>query len=128
MILIGHLKYGTKLLNVGQRITVDRKIDNLKDLEIWSDLNFLTTIVKKQLDKKKSENLEKMSESLVRVAYYFQEYSNNIRLYKEAISDYRLARNRAIERARKLDRQVYVWHIQSSCIPGQGRQERTQDA
>ena len=94
-----------KLLNVGQRITVDRKIDNLKDLEIWSDLNFLTTIVKKQLDKKKSENLEKMSESLVRVAYYFQEYSNNIRLYKEAISDYRLARNRAIERARKAEQE-----------------------
>ena len=101
----GHQEYGTKPLNVGLRITVAKKIDNLKDLEIWSDLNFLTSIVKKQLDKKKSENLEKMSESLIRVVFYFQEYSNNIRLYKKALLDYRLQRNRAIERARKAEQE-----------------------
>jgi hypothetical protein len=94
-----------KLLNVGQKITVAKKIDNLKDLEIWTDLNFLTSIVKKQLDKKKTENLEKMSESLVRVVYYFQEYSNNIRLYKKALLEYRLTKNRAIERARKSEQE-----------------------
>ena len=105
MILLGNLWYGTKLLNVGLRIIVAKKIDNLKDLEIWSDLNFLTSIVKKQIDKKKTENLEKMSESLVRVVLYFGEYSNNIRLYKQALSDYRLQKNRAIERARKAEKQ-----------------------
>ena len=42
-----------------------------------------------------------MSESLVRVVFYFQEYSNNIRLYKKALSEYKLTKNRAIERARK---------------------------
>jgi len=92
-------------LNVGQRIIVDRKINNLKDLEIWSDLNFLLSIVKKQIDKKKTKNLEKMSESLIRLAYYFQENTNNTRLYKEAISDYRLQKNRAIERARKAEQE-----------------------
>jgi hypothetical protein len=101
LILLGHLEYGTKPLNVGQKITVAKKINNLKDLQIWSDLNFLSTIVKSQLDKKKTKNLEKMSESLVRVVFYFQEYSNNIRLYKKALSEYRLTKNRAIERARK---------------------------
>ena len=94
-----------KLLNVGLRIIVAKKIDNLKDLEIWSDLNFLTSIVKKQIDKKKTENLEKMSESLVRVVFYFQEYSNNIRLYKKALLEYRLTKNRAIERARKSEQE-----------------------
>ena len=82
-----------------------KKIDNLKDLEIWTDLNFLTSIVKKQLDKKKTENLEKMSESLVRVVFYFQEYSNNIRLYKKALSEYRMSKNRAIERARRTEKE-----------------------
>jgi hypothetical protein len=82
-----------------------KKIDNLKELEIWSDLNFLTSIVSSQLDKRKSENLEKMSESLIRVVFYFQEYSNNIRLYKEALSEYRLDKNRAIERARKAEQE-----------------------
>jgi len=94
-----------KPLNVGLRITVAKKIDNLKDLEIWTDLNFLTSIVSSQLDKRKTKNLEKMSESLVRVVYYFQEYSNNIRLYKKALSEYRLAKNRAIERARKAEQE-----------------------
>lgn len=92
-------------MNVGQRITVDRKIDNLKDLEIWSDLNFLIAIVKKQIDKKETKNLKKMSECLIRLTFYYQETSNNKRLYKEAISDYRLARNRAIERARKAEQE-----------------------
>lgn len=82
-----------------------KKIDNLKELEIWADIHFLTSIVSSQLDKRKSENLQKMSESLVRVAFYFQEYSNNIRLYKEALSDYKLQRNRAIERARKAEQE-----------------------
>lgn len=84
---------------------MSKKIDNLKDFEIWSDLSFLTSIVKKQLDKKKSDNLEKMSESLVRVVYYFQEYSNNMRLYKKAILEYRETKNRAIIRARKAEQE-----------------------
>lgn len=85
---------------------MDKKIDNLKDLEIWSDLNFLTSIVQKQLNKNKTENLEKMSESLIRVVFYFQEYSNNIRLYKKALLEYRLTKNRAIERARKAEQEL----------------------
>ena len=51
-----------------------KKIDNLKDMEIWGDITF-----------------------------YFQENINNKRLYKKALSDYRLSRNRAIERARKAE-------------------------
>ena len=39
------------------------------------------------------------------IVFYFQEYSNNIRLYKEALSDYKLQRNRAIERARKAEQE-----------------------
>ena len=46
-----------------------------------------------------------MSESLVRLVFYFQEYSNNIRLYKKALTDYRLQKNRAIDRARKVEKE-----------------------
>ena len=83
----------------------NKKIDNLKDLEIWSDLTFLLSIVKRQLDKKKTNNLVKMSDALVNIANYFREYSNNIKLYQEALSDYKLQRNRAIERARKAEQE-----------------------
>ena len=84
---------------------MDKKIDNLKDLEIWTDLNFLTSIVQKQLNKNKTENLEKMSESLIRIVFYFQEYSNNIRLYKKALSEYKQTKNRTIERARRSEQE-----------------------
>jgi|TARA_R100000482_G_scaffold90185_1_gene36916 alanine-alpha-ketoisovalerate/valine-pyruvate aminotransferase len=103
--LNGNLWYGMKPLNVGLRIIVDKKVNNLKDLEIWADLNFLSSIVSSQLDKRKTKNLEKMSESIIRVIFYFQEYSNNIRLYKKALSEYRLTKNRAIERARKAEKE-----------------------
>ncbi len=82
-----------------------RKIDNLKELEIWADLNFLSSIVSSQLNKRKTENLEKMASCIVRVVFYFQEYSNTLRLYKKALSDYKLQKNRAIERARKAEQE-----------------------
>ena len=78
-----------------------KKIDNLKELEIWSDIYFLSSIIKKQLDKKRTDNLVKMSEAVVRLAFYFQEYTNNKKLYEKALSEYKLSKNRAIKRARK---------------------------
>ena len=37
--------------------------------------------------------------------FYFQENLNNKRLYKKALSEYRLSKNRAIERARKAEQE-----------------------
>ena len=92
-------------MNVGQRITVDRKIDNLKDLEIWSDISLLASTILKQYNKKKTSKLEDMADAISRITFYFQENINNKRLYKKALSDYRLQKNRAIERARKAEKQ-----------------------
>ena len=99
------MQYVTTKFRIINRFIILRKIDNLKDFEIWSDLNFLISIVKKQIDKKKTKNLEKMADCLVRLTFYFQENSNNNRLYKQALSEYRLSRNRAIERARKAEKE-----------------------
>jgi len=84
---------------------MNKKINNFKELEIWSDLYFLTSIVQKQINKKPTENLEKMSEALIRLTFYFQEYSNNKRLYEKALIEYKLTKNRAIERARKSEQE-----------------------
>jgi len=105
LILIGSLEYGMKPLNVGLRITVDKKIDNLKDMEIWADINLLSGTILKQYNKKKTSNLEALADAIARLTFYFQENINNKRLYKKAISDYRLARNRAVERARKAEKE-----------------------
>ena len=46
-----------------------------------------------------------MADAISRLTFYFQENINNKRLYKKAISEYRMSRNRAIERARKSEKE-----------------------
>jgi hypothetical protein len=84
---------------------VVKKIDNLKELEISTDVNLLSELIYEQIKKRKTPNLEKMRDSIVRLSYYFLETKNDRRLYEIALSDYRLARNRAIERARKSEKE-----------------------
>lgn len=83
-----------------------KKITNLKELEIWTDIHFLSSIIKKQIDKKKTDNLIKMADAVTNLAFYFQEYTNNIRLYEKALSEYKLAKNRAIQRARRSEQET----------------------
>mgnify|MGYP003111614870 CR=1 FL=1 len=82
-----------------------KKIDNLKDLEIWGDISFLASTILKEYNKKKTSELEEMADAISRLTFYFQENINNKRLYKKALSDYRLSKNRAIERARKSEKE-----------------------
>ena len=98
-----------RLLNVGLKIIQDylmKKIDNLKQMQVWNDLHFLSSTIKKQLEKRETKNLKKLSSSIIRIIFYFQEYSNNIKLYKKAISEYRLAKNKAILRARNAEEKL----------------------
>ena len=72
-------------------------------MEIWADISLLSGTILKQYNKKKTSNLEAMAEAIARLTFYFQENINNKKLYKKALSEYRLAKNRAIERARKAE-------------------------
>tara|TARA_R100001163_G_scaffold25_5_gene29 strand:+ start:250 stop:582 length:333 start_codon:yes stop_codon:yes gene_type:complete len=92
-----------KPLNVGLEIIVDKKINNLKEMEIWADIHYLASIILKQSKKKKSNTLDDMAAAISRLTFYFHENLNNKKLYQKAISDYRLAKNRAVERARKAE-------------------------
>lgn len=76
-------------------------------MEIWADINLLASVILKQYSKKKTERLEEMAEAISRITFYFQENLNNKRLYKKAVSDYRLTKNRAIERARRAEEENY---------------------
>tara|TARA_R100000654_G_scaffold6193_2_gene16447 strand:+ start:692 stop:982 length:291 start_codon:yes stop_codon:yes gene_type:complete len=82
-----------------------KKIDNLKEYEISSDVEFLSEMILKQIKKQKSPALLKMRDSIVRLTYYFLESKNERRLYTKALSDYKLRKNRAILRARKAEQE-----------------------
>jgi len=72
-------------------------------MEIWGDISLLSGTILKQYNKKKTSNLEALADAIARLTFYFQENINNKKLYKKALSEYRLAKNRAIERARKAE-------------------------
>jgi len=72
-------------------------------MEIWADISLLSGTILKQYNKKKTSNLQALADAIARLTFYFQENLNNKRLYKKALSEYRLAKNRAIERARKAE-------------------------
>ena len=72
-------------------------------MEIWADISLLSGTILKQYNKKKTSNLEAMADAISRLTFYFQENINNKRLYKKALSEYRLAKNRPIQRARKAE-------------------------
>lgn len=72
-------------------------------MEIWADISLLSGTILKQYNKKKTSNLEALADAISRLTFYFQENLNNKKLYKKALSEYRLAKNRAIERARKAE-------------------------
>ena len=72
-------------------------------MEIWADISLLSGTILKQYNKKKTSNLEALADAIARLTFYFQENLNNKKLYKKALSEYRLAKNRAIERARKAE-------------------------
>jgi hypothetical protein len=74
-------------------------------MEIWADISLLSGTILKQYNKKKTSNLEAMADAIARLTFYFQENLNNKKLYKKAISEYRMSRNRAIERARKSEKE-----------------------
>lgn len=92
---------------------MSKKIDNLKELEVWSNIHYLSTIINTALDRKKlnktrrhtEKKLQDMSDAIISLTFYFKEYSNNIKLYKKALAEYRLTKNRAIERARKAEQE-----------------------
>lgn len=81
-----------------------QKIENLKDFEIYGDLELISGLILKARRKQENETNIKLTDSIARLFFYYHETRNNIRLYEKAISDYKLQRNRAILRAQKAEK------------------------
>jgi hypothetical protein len=80
------------------------KIKNIKDMKYFSNMELLSTLVLKAIKKKPTETLSKMSKAIVEVTFYVNELQSDRWAYDKALSDYRADKNRAIERARKVEK------------------------
>ena len=81
---------------------MNRKIENLRDLEFYGAYEYCVDICKKWLEKKpENPELQELAKSLANVFFYTTYMQQQRDLYEKSFSQYRSDKLRAIERARK---------------------------
>ena len=77
------------------------KIENLKDLEYYSNYEALAGILLAWSKKKKNKELDEAIRCLTEIAFYVNNLQSNRWGYNRAYSEFRSDKLRAVERARK---------------------------
>ena len=73
------------------------KIQNLHDLEYYGNILLCTELVQKWRKlKPDNKELKKISEALIKVSLYVVRLQDDLSKHKEAISDYRYRKNKAL--------------------------------
>jgi len=85
---------------------MNRKIENLKDMCYHSNISLLSEMVLDAIKKNDSDNLQKMSKAITEIAFYVNNLQIDRWAYNKSIEEYRLDKNRAIERARKAEKKA----------------------
>jgi hypothetical protein len=81
------------------------KIENLKDMEYFGNMELLGALVLSALKKKKTDKLEQMSRAITEIAFYVSNLQTDRKMYNRSMSEFRLEKNRAILRARKAEKE-----------------------
>ena len=85
---------------------MNKKIENLKDLQYYTDLEYLSSTLLDAINKKPSKKLSRMAEAVNNIHLYVVNMQTERRLYNKSMSEYRSDKNRAIERARRSEKKV----------------------
>ena len=85
---------------------MNKKIDNLKEMCYHSNISLLSEMVLDAIKKNDRDNLQKMSKAIKEVAFYVNGRQMVRWAYNKSIEEYRLSKNRAIERARKAEKKI----------------------
>ena len=73
------------------------KIQNLKDLEYYGNILLCTELAKKWIKlKPDNKELKKLGDGLLHIAIYVVGLQDDLNKHKEAISDYRYKKNKAL--------------------------------
>ena len=86
---------------------MNKKIDNLKELEYYTNYNLVSEVILK-LKKKYPDNitLNDSTIALVQIGYYVQNLISDRYFYNQSLSEYRSDKIRAVERARTAEKKV----------------------
>jgi hypothetical protein len=73
------------------------KIQNLHDLEYYGNMQLCTSLVQKWIKlKPDNKELQHLSKALTDTAFYVNRIQGDLQKHKEAISDYRYDKNKAL--------------------------------
>lgn len=86
---------------------MNKKIDNLKELQYYGDFNLVADVITK-LKKKHPDNttLIEAVDAMTQIGFFVQNLISDRYFYNESMNQYRADKIRAIERARKADKLV----------------------
>ena len=82
------------------------KIDNLKDIQYYGNIELLSNVVLEALKKQETPKLVDMSKAISQIAFYVNNLQEDRKMYNRSLSEYRSDRNRAIERARRAEEKI----------------------
>ena len=73
------------------------KVQNLKDLEYYSNMEYCSTTLRKWIKlKPKNKELKEFRDNLLEISLYVVEIQRDNHFHKEAISDYKYSKNKAL--------------------------------
>tara|TARA_Y100000401_G_scaffold111165_1_gene109143 strand:- start:999 stop:1304 length:306 start_codon:yes stop_codon:yes gene_type:complete len=79
------------------------KIQNLKDLEYYGNILLVTELVNKYIKMRpNNKELKKLGDALLKVSLYVVGLQDDLAKHKEAISDYRYRKNKALLELEKI--------------------------
>ena len=82
------------------------KIQHLHDLEYYSNMQLCTSLIQKWIKlKPDNKELQYLSKALTDTAFYVNRIQGDLQKHKEAISDYREDKNRALLELKELKQQ-----------------------
>ena len=82
------------------------KIQNLHDLEYYGNMQLCTSLVQKWIKlKPDNKELQHLSKALTDTAFYVNRIQGDLQKHKEAISDYREDKNKALLELQELKQQ-----------------------
>jgi len=86
---------------------MNKKIQNLKEMEYYSNFNFVGDILLR-LKKKYPDNeqIQDATEAMTQIGFYVQDLISNQYWYEHSLNQYRADKTRAIERARRAEKQL----------------------
>lgn len=79
---------------------------DLAELQYIADADSALQIIKKWQEKSDNEELRLLSESIVRIVFYANKLELESYCYNRLISEARADKNRAIERARRVEKEL----------------------